>query len=314
MFRLNIAVTVPETLAKLSDTKGGDLSQTCSVTFDPKKLPVVSSKSLLSIDPMFFLKDETRYRCLRLKMSSNKMPVGDKTKDVPIMLFDNSPDSTGIVFDITSVADPVNPKQTFSVDYVLDETNGYPKIPPNSKYESTDDKNVSICKATVDEIHKEPWIYVGSSFRISTTHSDSKFQAVIHTRLVANPETKEPLIVFYDRMYGLFGLELMIDETVFGLTKDSCLDTEELEPSPCIIKGKDIDKFCEKHPDHPKPPSSVPIYPDGNYVPVDKSILSGGPLISNTGAMMGMVMFPGWARLFEQKDIDLINEVTKKID
>lgn len=313
MYKLNISVNVPEELAKLSADKGGDLSQTTSVTFDPKKLPVVTSKSSFSIDPKFSLKENIRYRCFRLKMSTNKMTIGDKKKDVPIMLFDNSPDPTTITFDITSVSD--SEKQTFSVNYVLDETiTGCPKILPSSIYEPTDDVNVSKCKATLDEIHKEPWSYVGSSFRIGTTHADPKFQAVIHGRLVVNPETKEPLIVFYDRIYGLFGMELMIDETVFGLDKDSVPPTEEVEPSPCIVKGKDIDAFCEKYPDHPKPVSGVPIYPDGNYIAVDKSILSGGPIFSGGGAIMGMVMFPGWARLFEQKDIDLINHVAKKID
>ena len=292
MTKIIVSIKVPEQIKQAYDA---DFHQIFSLRVEPKTLPVVTDVS--GLNSSLKNQKDTRYRIIRCRISSNTMTVLDSEREVPVMLYDNLQNSPEINFQILNKHQEV--EYETQLQYQMSKDNLFPKITLPDQ----------VLEMTPQEILEEPWEYLSQPIQLTTTALDNSFQGLLHVRVAGNPKTCHPLTVFGNRPYALFAMELFIDETLLGLEASS----EVVEDKPKLVLGKDIKAFCEKY-NHPVPANLDMIYPEGRYVPVDQKMVSGSPVINQNGEMVGMVMFPGWGRLFTQKDLDLINHASPLVE
>ena len=296
------------------DNPSASLHQTFSLKLEGESLPVVEKPS--TVYPHLKDIDGTRFRLVRCRVSNNEMELLGKTTEVPVVLYDNVPEETFI--DCTHVKKPGVPKEelkeddteTFSLQYELTAEKKFPPVRhPRMKTEEGAGGTAFLMKVTPEEMLAEKWELMGPLLEVQPTPSDPRFQAVFHIQVAGNPETKNTMLIYPNRPYALVGLELFIDETVMGLTKDSPGE----EDRPRVVKGEAITEFCVRF-GHLAPPETVSIYPDRTYVPVNPEMPSGSPLMNREGQMVGMVMCPGWARLFTKEDLEFISKAESVAD
>lgn len=289
MYTLTINLDVPTKLENIAADKGANMSQETSVNFNVNE-SIIANKDDPIIKELIKRTSHDKWYQINVRVSPLIMHLNGQSKKVPFLFYDNTTDKTYISFTIRNNNNNNILKHKF--EYSLKEKD-YPKIIPNKEDWIYIDENTSKLNVDVSEVIDEKWEYFGRPLKPQIIYSNN-YAIKLNIRLAVNVEKKRPLLAFVDRVYALESFSLFI--------KDDLLEKRNND----IVLGKDINEYCEKN-NHPKPPEHSVIIDNGCYVPVDKDMLCGTPLLNDKGNMVGMVMLPGWARFFSKEEKDKIS-------